>query len=61
MHAPSLLTGHYHVPKIQHDDDGTGSTYSMVDNSTTSTKDLNPTVLTKLIEEVRDALVRAFS
>lgn len=61
MHAPSLLTGHYHVPKIQHDDDGTGTTYSAVDNSTTSTKDLNPPVLKKLIEEVRDALVRAFS
>jgi hypothetical protein len=33
----------------------------VVDNTTTSTLDLNPTVLKKLIEEIRDALLRAFS
>jgi hypothetical protein len=57
----SLLTGHYHVPKIQHDSNGTGAAYSTVDNTTTSTADLNPDVLKQLIEEVRDALLRALA
>lgn len=57
---PPLLTGHYHVPKIQHNSDGTGTAYSAVDSTTTSTADLNPSVLKKLIEEIRDALLRAF-
>jgi Subtilase family len=60
-YAPSLITGHYHVPVIQHNENGSGVTYSAVDNSTTSTKDLNPVVLKQLIEEIRDALLRAFS
>jgi len=59
-HNPSMITGHYHIPQIQHNSGDKASTSSL-DVTVKTTKNFNADLLRKMILEIRDALVRASS
>ncbi len=60
IHNPVMVTGHYHVPLIQHGPGGKVKS-SAVNPAVKSTEDFSPGTTKQLIEEIRNALLRAFS
>jgi hypothetical protein len=60
LHNPTMLTGHYHLPLIQHHS-GALPIASRVNAAVKSTEDFDPILVSELIEEIRKSLLRAFS
>lgn len=60
LYNPTMKTGHYHLPKIQHDH-GKSAFVSAVNGSVKTSEDFRADLVRQLIEEIRNALVRAFS
>lgn len=59
-HNPSMITGHYHVPVIQHSSGEFRST-SAVNSSVHTSVYFDAALTRNMIEEIRDALVQAAS
>lgn len=59
MYNPTMKTGHYSLPAIQHRTGGT-ATKSLVNPAVKSTEDFSPDLTRQLIEEIRNSLLRIF-